>query len=296
MAEAQQKQNWTIGRVIEWSAKDLAAKGVDSPRLAAELLLAEALGTERLGLYLRFDQPLRTGELAGYKEMLKRARNREPVARILGRREFWGLELRIGPEVLCPRPETELLVELALEALREKESSRVLDICTGSGAVALALASELPGAEVAATDISAPALDIARENSLALGLDSRISWLHGDLFAPVAAAGGFFDVITANPPYVTQGEWEALSPEVKDFDPALALLGGEDGLDLIRPILAGAPAHLRAGSTLLIEIGYKQGRAALDIARKTGAYEKVHLAKDLAGVERTLVCERGDYG
>ena len=296
MAEAQGKQNWTIGKVIEWSAKDLAAKGVDSPRLATELLLAEALGTERLGLYMRFDQPLRSEELTGYKEMLKRARAMEPVARILGRKEFWGLDLIIGPEVLCPRPETELLVELALEALKGAETPRVLDLCTGSGAVALALAHEIPGVKATGCDISDGALDIARQNSLALGLDSRISWLRGDLFAPVAAAGGFFDLITANPPYVTREEWEALSPEVKQYDPALALVGGEDGLDLIRPILAGAPAHLRAGSTLLMEIGYKQGSAALDIARKTGAYEKARLAKDLAGVERVLVCERGDYG
>ena len=232
----------------------------------------------------------------GTKKRLTRARDREPAARILGRREFWGLDIAIGPEVLCPRPETELLVELGIEALKGIKAPRVLDICTGSGAVALAIANEVPGAEVVGTDISAEALELARQNALALGLDSGTSWLLGDLFAPVAVAGGFFDLITANPPYVTKAEWEELSPEVKNFDPALALLGGEDGLDLIRPILAGAPAHLRAGSRLLVEIGYKQGRTALEIALRTGAYENAFLARDLAGVERVLVCERGDYG
>ena len=177
---------------------------MSAPRLSAELLLSRTLCCGRVDLYLRFDQPLKAEELAGFKKLLIRRRQHEPVAYILGSREFYGLDIGVGPGVLIPRPESEHLVEEAVARLRGMAAPRVLELCTGSGAVALALAQELPQAQVMASDISDEALTYARKNAENLGLAGRIEWLAGDLWEPVAAAGGFFDAILANPPYVSQ--------------------------------------------------------------------------------------------
>ena len=289
-------ETWTVGRLIPWAANYLDKYQVEAARLSGELLLAKVLDCTRLELYLRFDQPLAPEELAAYKELILRRRAHEPVAYILGSREFWGLEMACGPGVLVPRPESEHLVEQALERLRELEAPRVLDLCTGSGAVALALAHELPEAQVVATDISTEALTWARHNAENLGLASRVSLKQGDLWEAVAAAVGFFDLITANPPYVAAGEWEELPPEVREFEPRLALHGGADGLDAVRNIIAGAGAHLRPLGWLLMELGAGQAARARKLAQASGAFDSAEMVKDLAGVERVLVCQRKDYG
>ncbi len=289
-------QAWTVGRLIPWAAEYLGGHGVEAPRLSGELLLAQVLGCTRLELYLRFEQPLGAEELAAFKALILRRRNREPVAYILGRREFYGLEFLVGPGVLVPRPETEHLVEEALARLQGLEAPKVLDLCTGSGAVALALASERPDALVTACDISPEALTWARRNAQNLGLQGRVRWLLGDLWEPVAAGSGFFDLITANPPYVTTAEMAELPPEVRGFEPALALAGGEDGLEVVRSIIAGAGAHLRPLGWLLLELGAGQAAPARRLALDCGAFSEASLVPDLAGIERVLVCERKDYG
>lgn len=269
---------------------------MDAPRLSGELLLAQVLECSRMDLYLCFEQPLHPRELAAFKKLILRRKSREPVDYILGRREFYGLEFLVGPGVLVPRPESEHLVEEALARLEGVEAPRILDLCTGSGAVALSLAHERPDAVMTGCDISPEALTWARRNAHNLGLEERVRWREGDLWEPVAAGSGFFDVITANPPYVTTAEMAQLPPEVGDFEPHLALEGGEDGLDLARSIIGGAGAHLRPMGWLLMELGAGQATQARRLAQACGAFAEVSLVKDLAGIERVLICERKDYG
>jgi release factor glutamine methyltransferase len=287
---------WTVSKLISWAADYLGKRSVSAPRLCGELLLAKVLGCTRLELYLRFDQPLTPEELAAFKQLILRRREHEPVAYILGEREFWGLDIACGPGALVPRPESEHLVEEALARLAEVEAPRILDLCTGSGAVALALASELPQAEVVACDISDEALTWARTNAQNLGLEERVSFKQGDLWEPVAAAGGFFDLITANPPYVAEHEWDDLPAEVRNYEPRQALHGGQDGLEVTKAIIAGAGAHLRPLGWLLVELGAGQAPAASRLAQAAGAFAEITLVKDLAGIERVSVCQRKDYG
>ncbi|MCF8032008.1 MAG: peptide chain release factor N(5)-glutamine methyltransferase [Desulfarculaceae bacterium] len=289
-------ETWTVGRLIPWAADYLKKYSVDAARLSGELLLAQVLGCTRLELYLRFDQPLAPEELAAFKALILRRREHEPVAYILGNREFWGLELACGPGALVPRPESEHLVEEGLARLEGLEAPRVLDLCTGTGAVALALASERPDAEVIASDISDQALTWARNNAENLGLAERVSFKQGDLWEAVAASSGFFDLITANPPYVAEDEWEGLPREVKDFEPRLALHGGERGLEATRAIIAGAGAHLRPLGWLLLELGAGQAGAAAELAQASGAFDAISTVPDLGGIERVLICQRKDYG
>ena len=289
-------ETWTIGRLIHWAGGHLAQYQASAPRLSGELLLARVLGCSRVDLYLRFEQPLTPEELAAYKALILRRRAGEPLAYILGRREFYGLDLAVGPGVLVPRPETEHLVEEALKHLQGLPAPRLLDLCTGSGAVALACLAGCADPTAVGVDISPRALDFARANARSLGLEGRIAWLQGDLWDAVAPAGGFFEVITANPPYVRLDEWPRLSREVRAFEPELALVGGEDGLDLTRQIIAGAGAFLRPQGWLLIELGAGQAPAARELAAAAGIFAEVCTVKDLAGIERVLCCQRGDWG
>jgi release factor glutamine methyltransferase len=289
-------ETWTIGKLIRWAAEHLAKYQAGAPRLSGELLLAKVLDCSRVDLYLRFEQPLNPAELAAYKALILRRRAGEPLAYILGRREFYGLDLEVGPGVLVPRPETEHLVEEALKQLSGLPAPRLLDLCTGSGAVALACLAENPELTAVGVDISPQALDFARANGRRLGLEDRVTWLLGDLWEPLAPAGGFFEVITANPPYVRHDEWEGLSPEVRGHEPRLALLGGADGLDPARAIIAGSRAFLRPEGWLFLELGAGQAPAALGLARSMGIFSQVSTVKDLAGIERVLCCRRGDWG
>ena len=296
MSATSQKQTWTVGRLIQWSTGHLEEYQVGSPRLSAELMLARVLDCRRVDLYLRFDQPLAQDELDAYKALLLRRRQHEPVAYLVGRREFFSLELEVGPGVLVPRPETELLVEEGLARLKDQDQPQVVDLCTGSGAVALALAANLPGARVMGVDLSPKSLAYARRNARRLGLEERLTWLEGPLFEPLAVAGGFVDLITANPPYVSQAEYAALPREVRDYEPSLALLGGEDGLDITRQIIRGAGSFLRPLGWLLVELGAGQAPGAMKAARDCGHYGQVETAPDLAGIQRVLICRRSDYG
>lgn len=267
--------------------------GVESARLDAELLAAEAFGLSRVELYMHFDRPLVEQELAGYRELVRRRLAGEPVAYIVGRKEFWSLDLHVDARVLVPRPDTETLVEQALallQAMPPRESGlRIADVGTGSGAVALALKTERPGDEVFAIDISPDALAVARENAARLGLG--ITFLQGDLVSPLAGLAPF-DLIVGNPPYIPSGDIDGLSAEVRS-EPRLALDGGADGLVLVRRLAMDARAILGPDGALAVEIGSGQAAEVVGILNGAG-YAGSGTRRDLGGIERVVFAhERG---
>lgn len=279
---------WTLRRIVRWMTDDLQKRGVGSPRLDAELLAAHALGIDRVALFMDLDRPLDARELEAIRALVPRRRRREPMAYILGRREFWGLELEVAPAVLIPRPETELLVELSLSHLPATAEARVLDLCTGSGCVAIAIATERPGVQVVATDLSEDALEIARANTRAHGVDGRIELVRGDLFVPLE--GQRFDVITANPPYLAAHELGECEPDVRDFEPRLALVAGDGGLEIVARIAAGLDAHLGPAGRAFVEVGAGQAAAAAALCREKGFVTQLHV--DLARIERVVEARR----
>lgn len=265
----------------------LRAAGVETPRLDAELLLGEAGGWDRAHLAAHPETPVPPAAGRLFGEMVRRRLRREPVAYILGRKEFRHLELVVGRRVLIPRPETELLVELALE-MRPR---RVLEIGTGSGAIALAIADELPECEVVATDASVAALEVASANAECLGLTRRVRFVEGTVPASsldLALGERGFDLAVANLPYVTEAEWESLEPEVRKWEPREALLGGPDGLDAFRVAI---PAAAGIAPVLALEVGAGQAEAVSRLLREAGL-EAVETRHDLAGIERAVVGRR----
>ncbi len=281
-------QVWTIGSMLKWSEQYFGSHGAESPRLDAEVLLSYLLGQKRIFLYVHFDQPLTAEELAKYRELVKRRTAGEPVAYICGEKEFMGLPFKVSPAVLVPQPDTEVLVETALERLKGKESVRVADICTGSGAIALALAHYLPGASLVATDISAEALSIAKENSESLGLADRTEFLEGDLLSPLA--GKPFDAILSNPPYIPSAEISGLPREVQ-AEPRIALDGGADGLDFYRRLLDGGAAHLKDDGFMAMECGDTQAAAIAEMATDKG-FAGAEILRDLAGRDRVVLIRK----
>jgi release factor glutamine methyltransferase len=272
---------WTPLRLVAWTQEFFARKGVDAPRLAAELLLAHALRCDRVRLYLDFDKPLGEAELGAFRDLVRRRADGEPTAYLTGRREFYGRAFRVDPRVLVPRPETELVAEAALAAL--PEGGRVLDLCTGSGVLAVTLALGRR-ARLVATDLSAGALEVARDNARALG--AEVTFLEGDLDGPVAP-GERFDLLVSNPPYVPSGEIEGLAREVRR-EPRMALDGGPDGLALIRRIVALAPTRLAAGGTLVLEMHETHREALPRLCREAG-FARAEARVDLAGLPRLVV-------
>jgi release factor glutamine methyltransferase len=274
---------WTPLRLLAWTQDFFAKKGVDAPRLTAELLLAHSLSCDRVRLYLDFDKPLGDPELRRYRELVRRRADGEPTAYLLGRREFYGRPFRVDARVLVPRPETELLVEAALAAL--PPGGRALDLGTGSGCVAISLALERAGARVLATDVSEEALAVARENAAALA--AEVEWASGDLWAAVHAGAGPFDVIASNPPYIPTKELAGLSREVRR-EPCSALDGGADGLAVLRRIVAGAPARLRPGGTLCLEMHESHVEALPRLCLEAG-FAHAEARHDLARLPRLTV-------
>lgn len=281
-------ETWTIQRVLAWTGEYFERQGTDSPRLTAELLLAHALGCDRVRLYVDFDRPLNKDELAAFRSLVTRRASGEPTYFILGRREFYGRPFHVDPRVLIPRPETEHLVDAALEKLPEDAPGPVLDLCTGSGAIAVSLAAERQALAVVATDLSAGALEVAALNARALGVEGRVELLNGDLYEPVA--GRVFELIVANPPYLRSGEIDGLSREVRR-EPRGALDGGPDGLDLVRRIAAQAPGALAPGGWLMLEIGAEQGEATRTLFEAAGLVD-AQVRKDLAGLDRIALARR----
>ncbi len=241
--------DWTLGKVLSWATEDFRSRGIESPRLDAELLLGHVLKLDRLSLYTGFDRPLEESELAAFKRAVIRRRSGDPLAYITGEKEFWSLSFEVNPHVLIPRPDTETLVEAALKRMGETGSA--LDLCTGTGCIAAALASEKPGWTVDAVELSKEAARTAERNIARLFLKERVRILEGDLFSPVKE--NTYDLIVSNPPYVRDGEIEGLQKEVQK-EPRQALAAGSDGLDVIRRILLDAPRFLKPGASLLLEI------------------------------------------
>jgi len=286
----------TVRRALRQATASLSDAGIESARLDAELLLAEALGLDRSMLYLHYEAPLDARAEERFRSLLARRVDGEPAAYITGRREFWSLDFLVTPAVLVPRPETEMLVEVAV-GLFEADSQisdrkfQILDLGTGSGAIAVALAKEIVGSEIWATDISPGALEVARANARRLGVDEKIQFLHGDLFEPVSDRGEIFDLIVSNPPYVRSDEIDKLPRDVRDFEPRIALDGGADGLEFYRRIIPRALGYLTMGGFLAVEIGADMGEDVARLFTDAGGYAPPQLYHDLAGKER-IVCAR----
>ncbi|MCC7541879.1 MAG: peptide chain release factor N(5)-glutamine methyltransferase [Deltaproteobacteria bacterium] len=283
---------WTIRTVVAWTEKDLAARGIESARLEADLLLAHVLGTDRMSLYLDRDRPLSADELRRYREVVARRRKREPIAYILGEREFYGLPLVVDRRVLVPRPDTETLVERALELLASSQSPRVLDLGTGSGAIAIAIAVTRPDVRVDAVDASSDALEIASKNASRHAVGERVRLLHGDLFAPVAGEDPY-DLVVSNPPYIAEPELATLPADVRDHEPHLALVegAGVDGLGMYRRIARDVGARLVAGGHVAVEVGAGQSAAVATIFADV-ALADVAVRRDLGGIERVVSARR----
>lgn len=291
---------WTVARLLGWTRDYLQRSGVESPRLCAEILLAHAMQCQRIHLYTCFEQAPGQDVLKTYRALVKQAATGRPIAHLTGVKEFFSLTFEVTPDVLIPRPETEILVERTIALVRQSPDTlrSICDLGTGSGCIAVSLAKHLPGVRLFASDISEAALVVARRNAERHAAGEQIEWRCGDLFEPwgqaaTGAAGGVpaaFDVIVCNPPYVgTAGA--PLAASVRDFEPPVALFAGPDGLDLIRRILAEAPRWLRAGGHLLLELAYDQAvtvRGLLDGA----VWQDVVTYRDAAGHERVLHTRR----
>ena len=273
---------WKLLDILEETSRFFAARGLENARLQAELLLAAVLDIKRLDLYLQFERPLHTEEVDVYRDYVRQRVQRVPVQYILGATAFRELELTVTPAVLIPRPETEVLVDVALELL--PTGGRALDLCCGSGAIALSLKRELAEVAVVATDISQAALAVARANGASCELE--IEWLSGDLFAAVE---GDFDLVVSNPPYVKSGDLDRLEQEVRDHEPRMALDGGADGLDCYRRIAHQASDHIRPGGYLLLEVGDGQSAEVEKLLAEVGRFAEVETKPALNEVPRVVV-------
>jgi release factor glutamine methyltransferase len=279
-------ETWTVRSLLQWARDWLAKKGVENPRLDAELLLAHALGCDRVRLYVDTDKPLGAAELARFKPLIQRRGAREPVAYILGTKEFYGRPFEVEKGVFIPRQETELLVRLALEHLDEGAPARALDLCSGSGAVGITIAAERPLAQVDLVELSPEAAAVAERNA-EKHAPGRVRVLRGDLFAALPERARY-DVVTANPPYVPTVHGRQLAPDILEHEPHAALFAGEDGLSVIRRIAAGLPDWLRPGATFVAEIDPSQGAAVAGLLRDVGLVE-VRVERDLAGLDRQVI-------
>lgn len=280
---------WTIIALLRWTTDHFAKLGIDTARLDAECLLASALGVDRMRLYLDFEKPVGEAERGAFRELVRRRGSaRVPVAQILGRKEFWSLPLRVTPDVLVPRPETETLVAAALELLPVDRPVAVLDVGTGSGAVALAIACERPQARLVATDISQAALEIARQNADELGMAERIRLVWGDGFA--AVAGESFDLVVSNPPYVAESQRGSLPPELA-HEPEVAVFAGTDGLRVLRQLSAGVACALSPGGGFAVELAPEQAPTVADWCREAGLLD-VRTLRDLAGRPRVVAARK----
>ncbi len=284
-------ETWTILRILEWTTAYFKSHHLEQPRAAAEILLAHALCVGRVDLYVQYDRCLEVEELGLFKGFIRRRIQREPVAYIVGKKEFWSMDLKVTPDVLIPRPETETLVEAALKIIRTKPrqaSMKMLDLGTGSGAIVLAMASERPDQSFYAVDRSEKALAIARYNAQTHELDEVITFLQGNWFDPVRDRKRYFDVIVSNPPYIASHEFEDLPPEITQYEPREALEGGPDGLDEIRLIIKHASDHLVPGGWLLFEIGHDQWVAVDGLISAAKTYSDWAVIKDYSGHDRVV--------
>ncbi len=282
---------WTILDLVKWTAGYFRDHQIERARSEAENLLAHTLKTRRIDLYLNHDQPLCEDELKRFKDLIKRRVSGEPAAYITGTREFWSLALAVNPSVLIPRPETECLVEAVLPFLdvRAGLHKRVLEMGVGSGAITIALAHEHPEHRYVAMDRSAAALQTARRNARTHKVDHRIDWFCGNWDAALVPDRGTFDLIVANPPYIRSRDINGLQPEIRNYEPRMALDGSSDGLRCIRQIIQSAHRYLRPGGLVALEMGYDQMQDVRSIAAKAGHYRTPRMVKDYSGHDRVAV-------
>jgi release factor glutamine methyltransferase len=289
-----QNEPWTIGRLLTWTTDYLQKHQSESPRLDAELLLAHALDCQRIQLYTRYEELVDEATRNRFRDLVKRRAEGTPVAYLLGRREFYSLNFTVTPDVLIPRPETEFAVIAVLDHLKERAADappRVVDVGTGSGAIAVSVAKYAPQATVMAVDVSPAALAVARTNAEHHGVAERMAFIESDLFSAVPTAEPF-DVVVSNPPYVSAAEYEQLSPEVKNFEPKLALVGGEKGTEIIARLIPQAAERLVPGGWLILEISPMIADAVVSLLQADGHWEAVQVTKDLAQLARIVQARR----
>jgi len=286
---------WTIIKLLKWTTSYFESHDIDGPRIEAEILLAHALQLQRIDLYVQYDRPLSSNELSRFKDLIKRRINREPVAYILGSKEFWSMDFMVTKDVLIPRPDTEFLVEAAINLLPQDSASnailtpkRILELGTGSGAVILALASMRPCHLFFASDRIAAAVKLAKQNANHHGFERRVSFICADWFGPFKDKMPVFDMIVSNPPYVPSRVIGKLQPEIVRYEPISALDGNEDGLSCLRYIIDNAHFYLQRKGHLLLEIGHDQRNDVQNIVDQCAKYENVVYTKDYSGYDRVV--------
>ena len=288
-------ETWTIQKLLNWVTQFLTDKGIDSPRLSAELLLSHVLGLKRIELYTQYNQAVGKQELDKLRGLVKRAGQHEPIAYLVGKTEFYSMELNVTPDCMIPRPETELLVQRAIEFLRTRNGIQyVCDLCSGSGCIAAAIAKNFPNARILATDICDAALSVAATNVEKYQLQDKITLLSGDLFDPIIPQLDVckFDLIVCNPPYVSSGEYEKLDKNVKNYEPRLALFAGEDGMDIYRRIIEKVDSYLKPDAALILEIGYAQGPDVKELLEQTDVFGEIKIEKDLHNNDRIVTAKK----
>jgi len=284
-------EEWTIKKLLDWTTGYFKKFNIEWPHLEAEILLSHALALPRIQLYVQFERVLKDDELAKYKALILRRSKREPIAYITGHQPFMSLDLEVNSSVLIPRPETEKLVEVAIEAAKGIEKPLIADIGVGSGAIAVSLAKHLPQAELIGTDSSVEALEVVKKNADKTGVSDRCKFLSGDLFAPLDGYKGKFDIVVSNPPYIKTGEIDKLQPEIK-FEPRGALDGGEDGLKFYRIISAQAAEYIKSGGFLILEVGMGQAQDVVKLIEGTKRFQSSKIIKDLSGIDRVVTSKR----
>lgn len=282
---------WTVGRLLTWTTDWLATKGAESPRLDAEVLLAHVRGCPRIALYTAFDEPVADAERARFRELVSRRGGGEPVAYLVGSREFFSLPFAVTKDVLIPRPETEGLVVRVIDLFKDAAAPRIVDVGTGSGAIAVAIAKRLPQATLTASDISAAALAVAADNAARHGVGGRVVCVESDLLADPALAGPW-DAIVSNPPYVREDEVAALPRDVRDHEPRSALVAGPKGVEIVERLARQAGERLAPGGWLLVEIGPAIAAAAEGVLAAVSDLEPAPTLKDLAGLPRIVQARR----
>jgi release factor glutamine methyltransferase len=292
---------WTTRRLLVWMGEAFTKKGLDSPRLMAEMLVAHVVGCERLKLYMDPDRPASPLERETLRDLVGRALKHEPVQYLVGEAWFFGLPFKVDPRVLIPRPATETIVQEVLQHQRATRGAGakgdgvlIADVCTGSGCIAISLLKNLPEARVAASDISETALELARENAVRHGVVERLDLLRGDMLGPLlehpATRGSpSLDYLVSNPPYIPDDEWDGVAPNVKDHEPHAALRGGADGLDLVRPLLRDGPRLVKSGGLLLVEVADSRATEAAELFAGEAALKDVRVLTDFEGLPR-VVC------
>jgi len=288
----------SVAEAVNNATLQLSEAGITNARLDAEVLLSHVLNKNRVWLITHRDDRLDGLGSAMFTSALQRRVKREPLQYIIGNQEFWGFDFIVTPDVLIPRPETEFIIEAALAIIQERTSPvRIIDLCTGSGCIAVSLAKELAGAHVLAIDTSEQALIVAKKNAVHHGVADRIRFFEGDLFAPLKKIDllGQMDLIVSNPPYVKTNELGTLQPEVRDFEPEMALIAGPEGTELAARIIQTAPEYLKKNGALIMEMGLGQAEELRSRAEETGAYAVPEIIKDLAGIERVIVVRKTEY-